>query len=485
MRIALALSLVLGSTNAHAGGPTAGVYVGHYWVGPDDPINGDFTVVPRVGYRPIPLLSLEAEIGFLQGTTRINHYVYDAINPRLDALLFIPGDFGKAEPFIAAGPGMFRRYVHRTTTGESASHCPEGAEVPTPDCGNYKNPDTDFLFNVGPGVNYRLGDLVYLRSDFRFVATAGTEPLGTRPDRFTAWEFTVGVGFGAGPAPKDTDGDGLVDKVDECIDDPEDFDEYEDDDGCPEKDNDKDGILDAKDKCPNDPEDRDGFADKDGCPEDDNDRDTVLDVKDDCPNDYGDPANNGCPWPPEADVSDRDGDGVPDDEDACPDEFGSAATHGCPDRDGDRVPDSRDDCPDTPGDPRADPETSNGCPSRVVVTREKIVILEKVFFEFNKAVIKKESYSLLDEVGLVILDHPEIKSIEVAGHTDSDGNDAYNLKLSQARAESVRNYLEAAGVAGDRLEARGYGETVPIDTNGTETGKANNRRVEFVILGRD
>ena len=248
---------------------------------------------------------------------------------------------------------------------------------------------------------------------------------------------------------------------------------------------DGDGILDNVDDCPRVAEDKDGFQDQDGCPEDDNDRDTVLDVQDDCPNDYGDPANNGCPWPAEPDVSDRDGDGIADDDDACPDEPGSQATHGCPDRDGDRVPDNRDECPDTPGDPRADPETSNGCPSRVVVTKEKIVILEKVFFEFNKAVIKHESYSLLDEVAMVILDHPEIKAIEVAGHTDADGNDAYNLKLSQARAESVRNYLAAAGVAMDRLEAHGYGETVPIDSNQSETGKANNRRVEFVILGRD
>lgn len=472
------LALALVASDAHAGGGAyGGLFAGYYAIGPDDAINGDFTVVPRVGYRFNDLVMVEAESGFVQSTTRIQGYVYDGLSPRLNAVVFLP-KFGDFEPFVAAGPGVFYRNVHRESVGQSSNE--DG-------WGNYRNPDVDFLANVGPGVMYRLGDLVVVRADLRGVLTAGTEPLGERPDRFSAMEFTVGVGFGAGPAPKDTDGDGILDKVDECVDDPEDFDHYKDDDGCPERDNDKDGITDEKDKCPDDPEDRDGFADKDGCPEPDNDRDTVLDVEDDCPNEYGDPENNGCPRfdEPLPERSDRDADGLYDDEDACPDDPGPRETLGCPDRDDDRVPDFRDECPDVAGDPRADPATSNGCPSRVVVTREKIVILEKVFFEFNKAIIKKESYSLLDEVAQVLFDHPEIVRIEVAGHTDADGNDAYNLKLSQARAESVRNYLIAAGVEEVRLTARGYGETVPIDSNGTDAGKANNRRVEFVIIERD
>jgi outer membrane protein OmpA-like peptidoglycan-associated protein len=390
--------------------------------------------------------------------------VYDGITPRLNALIFTP-KFGDFEPFLALGGGVFRQHIHRTTEGETSNDHPKHEGW-----GNYKNPDTDGLMNWGPGVMYRLGSLAYLRTDFRFVYTGGEEPMGTledpRADRFSAWEWTLGVGFGAGTQPKDTDGDGLNDKVDECIEEPEDFDDFEDQDGCPELDNDDDGIKDLKDKCPLDPEDPDGFQDRDGCPDDDNDEDGVFDVHDDCPNDYGDPENNGCPIYNDTEPT-------------------RVEPPPPPDRDGDRVPDERDECPDTPGDPRADPETSNGCPSRVVVTREKIVILDKVFFEYNKATIKHESYSLLDEVAGVMLEHPEITKIEVQGHTDSDGDDAYNMKLSQARAESVRNYLIAAGVEPDRLTAHGYGETVPIDTNGNDTGKANNRRVEFAILARE
>ena len=93
----------------------------------------------------------------------------------------------------------------------------------------------------------------------------------------------------------DKDGDGILDDVDKCPNDPEDKDGFEDDDGCPDPDNDKDGILDAKDKCPLEPEDKDGFQDEDGCPDPDNDKDGVPDASDKCPNEPGPADNNGCP----------------------------------------------------------------------------------------------------------------------------------------------------------------------------------------------
>jgi outer membrane protein OmpA-like peptidoglycan-associated protein len=121
-------------------------------------------------------------------------------------------------------------------------------------------------------------------------------------------------------------------------------------------------------------------------------------------------------------------------------------------------------------------------PSLVVMEKTQIKILDKVYFEFNKAVIKPESFALLNEVAAVINTHPDVGRVEVAGHTDDKGNDTYNLELSQKRAESVRAYLIGQGVPEAQLLAKGYGETKPIDTNKTETGRGNNRRVEFNLI---
>lgn len=296
--------------------------------------------------------------------------------------------------------------------------------------------------------------------------------------------FTVGGGPGLTPAPgtpafrvfgsvgyariaeeapppedPDRDKDGLLNEVDRCPDDPEDFDEFEDEDGCPELDNDRDRIPDLEDACPNDPEDRDGFEDMDGCPDPDNDQDGFLDPDDRCPNDPedmdGDRDDDGCPEEP----GDRDGDGLLDPVDACPDE--PETYNAFEDEDG---------CPD------------EAPPQRVFVEKERIRITEMIYFDYNKASIRKDSYSLLDEIAAVILDHPEITKIRVEGHTDSDGNDDYNLKLSQARAESVVNFLIASGIESSRMVPRGFGETQPVVANDTDSNKQLNRRVEFIIL---
>ena len=249
----------------------------------------------------------------------------------------------------------------------------------------------------------------------------------------------------------DRDGDGIKDNVDKCPDDPEDKDGFQDADGCPDPDNDNDGIPDKDDKCPNDPEDKDGFQDADGCPDLDNDGDGLNDSIDKCPNE------------PE----DKDGF---QDEDGCPD----------PDNDNDGIADKDDKCPNEPGVP------PDGCPkkyAKVVVTETKIELKETVFFDTNKATIKSVSFGLLDDVAHALKDNPKLK-VEVQGHTDSQGPDNFNLKLSQQRSESVRRYLIKAGVDGARMVARGYGENVPIADNRTADGRAQNRRVEFVITSR-
>ncbi len=252
-------------------------------------------------------------------------------------------------------------------------------------------------------------------------------------------------------APGDRDHDGITDDIDKCPDEPEDKDGFQDEDGCPDPDNDFDGIPDKDDKCPMDPEDKDGFEDEDGCPDVDNDGDGLSDKIDQCPNE------------PE------DKDGFQDD-DGCPD----------PDNDGDGILDKDDKCPLEAGVP------PDGCPKKynlVVVTEKKIELKQTVYFDFNKATIKPVSFALLDDVAQAMKDNPKIK-VEVQGHTDSVGNDAFNLKLSQRRAESVRNYLIKKGISSDRMTPKGYGENVPIADNRTKDGRDQNRRVEFVITER-
>ena len=118
------------------------------------------------------------------------------------------------------------------------------------------------------------------------------------------------------------------------------------------------------------------------------------------------------------------------------------------------------------------------------VTAERIEIKDSVYFETAKAVIKSESFNLLDQVATIMKDNPEITGLRIEGHTDSRGNDAYNLKLSKERAAAVLEYLVERGVDRDRLESEGFGETQPLDTRQNETAWAKNRRVDFFISAR-
>jgi outer membrane protein OmpA-like peptidoglycan-associated protein len=315
------------------------------------------------------------------------------------------------------------------------------------------------------------------------------------------FRLIAAVGYHHRGGPADMDRDGVTDDVDGCLDEPEDIDQFEDEDGCPEPDNDGDGFLDAADVCPVQAEDLDGFRDDDGCPDPDNDGDGLVDMDDTCPDQVGSVAAGGCPDRDNDGVADledacpdvagpkgqggcpdRDGDGLNDTIDKCPDVPGAPDTEGCPDRDQDKVPDYRDQCPDEPIDARVDPARSDGCPSRVVVTKDKIEISERVFFDTGRSTIQARSFSLLDDVAKVFQANLDITKVEVAGHTDSQGSDASNLKLSQSRAEAVVVYLIGKGIDPARLDAKGYGESTPIADNATSAGRAENRRVEFVIL---
>jgi len=255
-------------------------------------------------------------------------------------------------------------------------------------------------------------------------------------------EGVVGINYYFGNS--DRDGDGIPNDRDAAPNEPEDFDGFRDEDGAPDPDNDGDGVLDAADGAPNDPEDRDGFQDADGVPDPDNDGDGVLDSAD------------GAPDEPEDRDGFQDADGVPD-----------------PDNDGDGVLDAKDQCANTPAGVAVD---ANGCPiaEEIVAT----VVLEGVTFKTGSAELTPESAARLDKTVESAKAYPEI-TIEVGGHTDSQGAAEANQKLSQERAESVRNYLIVKGIAAERITAVGYGEDYPIADNATAAGRAANRRVEI------
>ena len=255
-----------------------------------------------------------------------------------------------------------------------------------------------------------------------------------------------------------------------------------------EPDTDGDGILDRQDACPEEPGPASQDPTKNGCPPPpDRDGDTFLDSEDACPDEPGvaseDPQKQGCP------IRDADGDGIVDDEDACKDEPGEPnddpEKNGCPppaDRDGDGIVDEEDACPDEAGPPNSVPER-NGCP-RVVVQEKQVVILERVEFDTGKATIRPESESLLQAVAEVLEAHPELVKLSVDGHTDNRGGAALNRNLSKRRAAAVVTWLVEHGIEASRLESRGFGPDKPRDSNDTEEGRQNNRRVEFSIMKR-
>jgi OOP family OmpA-OmpF porin len=142
------------------------------------------------------------------------------------------------------------------------------------------------------------------------------------------------------------------------------------------------------------------------------------------------------------------------------------------DSDQDGVPDARDRCPGTPRGVAVD---ADGCPQKGSIT------LEGVSFEHDSAELTADSRPVLARVAADLKKYPRLR-VELQGHTDSTGSDAYNLKLSERRAQAVRDFLISQGVSSSQLEARGYGESQPIASNATPEGRAQNRRVVMKVL---
>jgi len=411
----------------------------------------------RAGYQAFKWGGIEAAAGFTPTSEDITSGATDVDWTHLTGdLVATPwsGKFGG--PFIFAGAGWGQL---KPGSGGSGAKVNQG------------------LADYGAGLNFWLSDALGLRIEARQLLWMAKESGGSNR------AFTVlggGVTFAIGGEPRDTDGDGVPDKIDKCPDTPKGA--RADAEGCPH-DADKDGVLDGLDQCPQTP--AGATVNQFGCPSD-TDKDGIFDGIDKCPNT---PAGakvdaTGCPI-------DTDGDGVYDGLDQCPDTpIGCKVDMvGCPaDSDSDGVCDGKDKCPGTPAGAKVD---ADGCPI-VVLEKETelldtgMIRLHDVNFATGKAVLTPDSYPSLDEVGQVLSKWPELK-IEVGGHTDSQGSEATNQKLSENRAQAVLNYMKGKfpDLKGEQFTVKGYGESKPIAPNTTQLGRAKNRRVEFVVLNKD
>lgn len=437
--------------------------------GPDSPS----LFSPQVGLRAtwwiIDYVGLSAEVGYLPHTSEQSDGINHAMSWRAGGLI-APFPTWTYEPFLTGGFGVYHNIA------------------------GSRGKDVDMRSDWGAGLRFVPGkaERVLVQIDARHVITDGPEEFGLSHNLevLAALQFTLGGE--AEPEPvvaSDRDADGIIDSNDACPDTPglaafggcpdTDSDGFPDaQDACPEQagvaafdgcpDTDGDGIPDSRDACPNEPEDMDGFKDEDGCPEADNDGDGILDADDACPlepeltNGFED--EDGCP------EADNDGDGLVNGLDKCPDE--AETYNGKEDEDG---------CPD--GE-----ET-------VVLEGSEVRILTSIYFEFGKAVIKEQSYELLDTVATVLRQNPRITSLRIEGHTDDVGTDENNLELSRERANAVREYLKSKDIEEGRIQSQGFGETQPrceempellkkerANKKAIKACRAKNRRVQFKIL---
>ncbi len=241
----------------------------------------------------------------------------------------------------------------------------------------------------------------------------------------------------------------------------------------PPKDSDGDGVFDANDQCPGTPTSAGIQVDKRGCKIDsnpDSDSDGISDNIDNCPNTASGIIVNdkGCP-------PDSDSDGVADSYDQCPnsDSRASVTANGCAiDADDDGIADYKDECLGTATETVVN---KRGCKLEVSIS------LENLLFTSGTANLGGNSYSILNSIAKTMLDNEHLR-FEAAGHTDSIGNYQQNVKLSQSRADTVRQYLIDQGVSANRLTAKGYGPDKPVSNNSTASGRSQNRRVELVPL---
>lgn len=321
-------------------------------------------------------------------------------------------------------------------------------------------------FNLGLKINFWLSNTLAITAGSTYKASqilGSIRNVGNQPVEPSYVQHTLGLTYNFGS--KDADKDGVPDEEDSCPS----IKGLKELKGCP--DSDGDGVTDMDDKCPL----VRGTVELNGCA--DRDDDGVADDEDACPDQAGDKLLKGCP--------DSDKDGVADGEDKCPNQYGPKENNGCPwpDADKDGVPDKDDLCPQEAGT-----KSSKGCPEKEVVkqiTQDAIDQIseysKQILFSSGKFLYKDKIVPVLESIVSILKQFPDAKFI-IEGHTDSDGSYSSNLKLSQKRADAVKDYLVEKGISEDRLSTVGMSESSPVASNKTQAGKALNRRTEVKIV---
>ena len=310
--------------------------------------------------------------------------------------------------------------------------------------GYFKINEGGISLNFGPGANIWFTENVGLN-----LNGSGKWALNNGDNQYDSNHFQLSAGIAFRFNDVDFDNDGIKDFNDKCpkvhglrkL--------Y----GCPEeiikeivapKDSDGDGVTDNVDKCSK----KKGLAKNKGCPPSDNDKDGIKNKDDKCPNRKGPASNNGCPLP------DSDNDGVFDKDDKCPKVKGLVK--------------------------------HNGCPFKEVKVGETNSALNKltpkILFDTSSDNINKASYTVLQQMAQIMKQQPKAV-FKLEGHTDSIGSKEFNNRLSESRANSVRNYfIKDLSVPENSIQIEYFGESKPKASNSTKEGRAKNRRVEIIRI---
>lgn len=307
------------------------------------------------------------------------------------------------------------------------------------------------------GARYRVGDFVISAGGGRGMTSGYGAPVA-RGLAAVAWAPQVALMAPPVLSPTDSDHDGILDAHDSCADEPEDYLAPEPADGCEHiSDRDGDGVADEDDPCPD--QAKDPNSPTEGCPaagvETDTDGDGIADAVDKCPQEPEDkpgPDADGCP------DGDQDKDGIPDSLDQCPEK--AEVINGILDEDG---------CPD------------EGEPELVEMHAETIDLKGSVFFGVGSDDLLRRAYRVLDQLAALLRNHRSVR-IRVVGYTDASGSARVNMRLSKARAESVRHYLINKGINPERIETAAKGGSGKYGSNDDARGRALNRRVIITVI---
>jgi len=381
---------------------------------------------------------------------------YDTSNPmatRDDAKVFL--DVGSE--LVAGVGGIYELTPRVLAAAEATAFVPLPSAIGWGSCSRYNGLSCSTIDSGDYWAGKKAGDLTVLgaaglllriSADITADLMVSTGQLGARGDDF---RVTTGLVWApqpegvAAPGRNDRDGDGIPDSVDACPQEAEDFDGYQDEDGCAEPDNDGDGIPDADDACANEPEDRDGFQDSDGCPERDNDNDGVPDAADKCPNEPEDndgfQDDDGCP------DEDNDGDGLADANDRCPNDpetvNGFEDDDGCPDARQTSGPEERADRIDLKGQPISFDRQNR-------LTAQSRTLLSQV-----ASIIKSRKLTIRIEVHVPL----GTKAKGAAAIRAQKGRDK---QTAQKRAAAIQDYFISQGIARTQLQAVGIGSDRPL-----------------------